>query len=108
MSEVPGNTPKFGGLLERLTGLSILCVCAKSLSGLTFCNSMDCSLPGFLCPWDFPGKNTGVRLPFHIPGDLPNPGIKPAFPALQVDSLPLSHLGRPAYSVFTASFSIAK
>ena len=27
-----------------------------------------------LCPWNFPGKNT--------PGDLPNPGIKPASPAL--------------------------
>ena len=35
-------------------------------------------------------------LPFLPPGDLPNPGIKltsPASPALQVDSLPLSHLG---------------
>jgi len=21
---------------------------------------MDCSLPGFSCPWDSPGKNTGV------------------------------------------------
>jgi len=28
-------------------------------------------------------------LPFPSPGDLPDPGIKPAFPALQVDSLPL-------------------
>ena len=30
------------------------------------------------------------------PGDLPNPGIEPmplVIPALQVDSLPLSHLG---------------
>ena len=29
------------------------------------------------------------------PGDLPNPGIKPGSPALQVDSLPLSHEGDP-------------
>ena len=28
-------------------------------------------------------------LPFPSPGDLPDPGIKPAFPALQADSLPL-------------------
>ena len=28
------------------------------------------------CPWDSPGKNTGV-LPFPPPGDLPNPGIQP-------------------------------
>jgi len=29
----------------------------------------------FLCPWDFPGKNTGGELPFPSPGDLPNPGL---------------------------------
>ena len=28
-----------------------------------------------LCPWDSPGKNTGVGIP--SPGDLPNPGIEP-------------------------------
>ena len=27
-------------------------------------------------------------LPFPSPGDLPNPGIEPGFPALQADSLP--------------------
>ena len=31
----------------------------------------------FLYPWDSPGKNTGARLPFPTPGNLPNPGIKP-------------------------------
>ena len=25
---------------------------------------MDCSPPGSSCPWDFPGKNTGVGCPF--------------------------------------------
>ena len=30
-------------------------------------------------------------LPFSSPGELPNPGIKPTPPALQVDSLPLAH-----------------
>ena len=29
------------------------------------------------------------------PGDLPNPGIKPASPALQVDSLPTGPHGKP-------------
>ena len=33
-------------------------------------------------------------LPFPLPGDFPDPEIKiPMSPALQVDSLPLSHLG---------------
>ena len=35
------------------------------------------------------------QLPFPSPGDLPNPGIKPMSPILQVDSLLLSHLGSP-------------
>ena len=30
-------------------------------------------------------------MPFPPPGDFPDPQIKPASPALQVDSLPLSH-----------------
>ena len=33
--------------------------------------------------------------PCPSPGDLPNPGIKPASPTMQEDSLPLSHLGSP-------------
>ena len=33
-----------------------------------------------------------IRLSFPSPGDFPDRGIKPASPALQVDSLPLSHL----------------
>ena len=31
------------------------------------------------------------RLPFPSPGDLPDTGIEPRSPALQADSLPLSH-----------------
>ena len=53
----------------------------------------DFSPLGSSSPWDFPGKNTG-GLPFPPPGDLTDPGIKlisPASPALQVDSLLLSH-----------------
>ena len=34
------------------------------------------------------------ELPYAPPGDLPDLGIKPAFPALQADSLPLNHWGR--------------
>ena len=32
-------------------------------------------------------------LPLPPPGDPPDPGIEPVSPTLQVDSLPLSHLG---------------
>ena len=44
-----------------------------------------------LCPWNSPGRNTGVFneiLPFPSPEDVPDPGIKPRSPALQADSLP--------------------
>ena len=41
-----------------------------------------------LCPWDSPGKNTGVGCHALLQGILPNPGIEPkspASPALQED-----------------------
>ena len=34
-------------------------------------------------------------LPFPSPGDLPNPGVKPGFPALQADSLLSESPGKP-------------
>ena len=34
-------------------------------------------------------------LPFPPPGDLLEPGIELVSPVLQVDSIPLSHQGRP-------------
>ena len=44
----------------------------------------------------FSSQEYWSRLPFPPTEDLPNPGIEPASPAapaLQADSLPLSHLG---------------
>ena len=55
---------------------------------------MDCS-PWLLYPWTSPGKNTGEELPFHSPGDLPDPGIELRSPALQADSLPSEPPGKP-------------
>ena len=40
-----------------------------------------------LCPWDSPGKNTGVGCHSLLQGTLPDPGIKRGSPALQVVSL---------------------
>ena len=40
-----------------------------------------------------------IGLPFSSPGDLPNPGIELRSPALQADSLPLSHQGSCAASL---------
>ena len=49
----------------------------------------------------FPRQEYWSGLPFPSPWDLPDPGIQPRSPALQVDSLPLSHLGSPTPKVST-------
>ena len=41
-----------------------------------------------LCPWAFSRQEYWSGLPYPPPGDLPNPGIRPRSPPLQVDSLP--------------------
>ena len=40
------------------------------------CSPMDCSLPG-LCPWDSPGKTTGVGCDFLLQGIFPTQGLNP-------------------------------
>ena len=44
---------------------------------------------------EFSRKEYWSGLPFLSPGDLPDPGIEPGSPALQADSLSLSHQGSP-------------
>ena len=60
----------------------------------TLCDSMDCSLPGSSVHGDYPGKNTGVGCHALRQGIFPTQGLNPS-PALQADSLPLSHLESP-------------
>ena len=43
--------------------------------------------PGTMQSMEFSRPEYWSGLPFHSPGDLPNPGIKPRSPTLQVDSL---------------------
>ena len=43
----------------------------------------------------FPRQEYWSGLPFPSPGDLPDPGIEPVAPALQVDSLPSEPPGKP-------------
>ena len=73
----------------------ILCVC-ESLSHVRL----------FAIPWiitahqpplsvEFSMQEYWSGLPFPSLGDLPDPGIEPTSPALQADSLPLSHQGSP-------------
>ena len=65
-----------------------------------------------LCPWDFPGKDTGVSRHFLLWGIFP--GIKLGSTAQQADSLPTELPGKPRKScspqdlkmIQTLSFSL--
>ena len=48
----------------------------------------------------FPRQEYCSGLPFPFPADFSEPGIKPAYPAWQADSLPLSHLGSPCIYLY--------
>ena len=67
---------------------------AKSCQTLS--DPRDCSPPGSSVHGIFRAR-TLAWLPFPSPGDLPDPGIKPGSPPLQVDSLPPAPPGRPHY-----------
>ena len=61
----------------------------------TLCDPMDYAAPGILQA----RTQEWVAYPFPSPADLPNPGIKPGSPALQVDSLPTELSGKPSGGV---------
>ena len=80
----------------RFINPSCCAVCIVTQSCPTLCNPMDCSTPGSAVRGIFPRQEhwSGL-LPCPLPGDLPPPGIEPGSPALQANSLPLSHQGSP-------------
>ena len=53
-----------------------------------------------LCPWGFSRPEYWSGFPCPPPGDLPDPGIQPRSPALQVILYQLSHQGRPGILVW--------
>ena len=70
--------------------------------GLTFVPTLQCLciiMIASLLFYFYFGCGSFLKL-FHSPGDLPNPGIEPRFPALQVDSLPVEPSVKPIFKVF--------
>ena len=62
---------------EREGGVNGCCVCRSVVSdSLRLCGLKSDRL---FCPWDSPGKNTG--LPCPPPGDRPSSGMEPISPA---------------------------
>ena len=74
-----------------------VCVCVCSVTSVVSDSfvtlwTIACQAP---LSMEFSRQEYWSGLPCPPPGDFSNPGIKPAAPALQVDSLPLSHQGSP-------------
>ena len=74
----------------------LMCLCLVAHSCLTLCNSMDSKPTSLLCPFSM--QEHWSELPCPPPRDLPNPAIKPKFPALQGDSLLSEPLRKPKYT----------
>ena len=109
MIEVPGkscNDP----LHPKKTIKSVnLCVCAQSLSRVRLFETLWTVALQAPCPWDFPGKNTGVSCHVLLQGIFQTQGLNLrllCFLHWQADSLPLTHLGSPIKSVLTPSKSV--
>ena len=99
----------FNSLSLALLWLLCACVCAKSLQLCpTLCDPTDCSPPGSSVHGILQARILEwTGLPYPLPEDLPDPGIKPTSPAspiLQANSLPLAPPGKP----FLASESLIK
>ena len=69
-----------GGCYKVLLG-QVLCYCLVSKLCPTPLQPQGLEPARLLCPWDFPGKNTGVGC-HALSGDLLTLSIKPASPAL--------------------------
>ena len=77
-----------------MANMYTVCCCLVTKSCLNLLSPHGCSPPGSLV--------LGISqlrilewVPFPSPGNLPNPWMELVSPALQADSLPLSHLGSP-------------
>ena len=75
------------------------CVCAQSLSRVQLLVTPSTAARQAPLSMEFSRQEYWSRLPFPTPGDLSDPGVELASPALQVDSLPLSHQGSLMFSV---------
>ena len=88
-------------------------LCAKSLqSCTTLCDLMDgLQLTRLFCPWDSPGKNTGVGGHALLQRVFPMQGLNPHLSCLlhwQADSLPLAPPRKPFLMLVKSIFFITR
>ena len=100
----PGNLPN-PGIEPRSPTLQADSLPIKSprKTSSESCSVLSDSLQrhGLYSPGSSPGQNTGLGSFFPSPADLPNPGIKPGSPALQVDSLSTELSGKPLKQIYS-------
>ena len=99
-TEAPNGTAILGDFLQFVCLITNLCVCVC----VCVC-SVSQSCPPLYNLWtivrqaplsmEFSMQEYWFGLLFLPPGDLPDPGLEPASPALQADSLPLSQWRKP-------------
>ena len=77
----------------------LVCVCTQLCPPL--CNLMHCSPPGFLCLWDFPGKNIGVGCHFLLQGIDSTHGSNPCLLHWQADSFTTEPPKKPLWNFKT-------
>ena len=91
----------------KLFSSAVINVQVEVILGCTVCgyywqwNLLSC-VRLFATPWtiqsmEFSRPEHWSGWPFPSPGDLPNQGIEPTFPAVQEDSLPAEPPGKPCY-----------
>ena len=90
-------------LSARSLGWQQLCVRAYSHTTIWWPHGLQPTR--LLCPWTFPGKNTGVGYHFLLQGIFPTEGLNLHLCLLhllcwQADSLPLCHLRSPPDSSY--------
>ena len=78
---------------------SIFCCCLVSQLCLTLLQPHGLYASSFLCPWNLPGKTTGVGCHFLLQGIFPSQGSNPGLLRWQADSLPLTRQKNPRYSL---------
>ena len=72
-----------------------ICSVSCSVVCLILCDFMDCSLSGS-CPWDSPGKNTGVGCHSLLQGTFLTQGLNPVLLYYRRILYHLSHQGSPS------------
>ena len=77
------------------------CVCVQLFSHFQLFATPWTVPARLLCPWNFPGKSTGVGCHFLLQRIIPAQGSNLCFLHWQVDSSPLSHLGSPVFSTLS-------